>query len=62
MVTPDVSPLLLSPGAAAEKLSVGRSAVYDLMKSGELASFKMGRSRRIPLASIQEYIEKRLAS
>lgn len=62
MESPDGTPLLLSPAAAARKLSVGRSAIFDLMRSGELASFKMGRSRRIPVAALEDYIQKRLAS
>jgi excisionase family DNA binding protein len=50
--------LLLSPKEAAEALGVGRSRVYDLMRKRELASVRIGRSRRIPVASLQELIDR----
>jgi excisionase family DNA binding protein len=35
--------------------------LYVLMESGQLASYRSGRSRRIPVAAINEYIERKLA-
>ena len=49
--------LMVTAEEAAEMLGVGRSAVYDLMRSHALPSVKIGRSRRIPLASLREYVE-----
>jgi excisionase family DNA binding protein len=49
--------LLLTPEAAAELLSVGRTAIYDLMARGELSSVRIGRSRRIPIAALHEFVE-----
>jgi excisionase family DNA binding protein len=48
--------LLFSPERAADKLDVGRTTVYQLMASGELKSIKIGRSRRIPAAALEEYV------
>lgn len=39
--------LLLTVEEAAEELRVGRSAVYDLIRSGRIESVQIGRSRRI---------------
>ena len=49
--------LLLKPEEAADILGVGRSRVYDLMRSHELVSVKIGRSRRVPAASLREFVE-----
>ncbi|MQA14718.1 MAG: helix-turn-helix domain-containing protein [Pseudonocardiaceae bacterium] len=47
---------------AAQLLGVGRTRVFDLIKLGELRSVKIGCSRRIPAAALDEYIERLLAS
>jgi excisionase family DNA binding protein len=52
--------LLYTPEGAATKLASGRTTVYALMASGELRSVKIGRSRRIPAAALDEYVEKLL--
>ena len=49
--------LLLSPEEAAEVLGVGRSRVYDLMRRRELASVRIGKSRRVPVAAVRAYVE-----
>ena len=49
--------LLLKPEEAAELLGVGRSRVYDLMRNHLLLSVKIGRSRRVPAASLREFVE-----
>jgi excisionase family DNA binding protein len=58
MPTPNVAPLtlLLTPEEAAEALRVGRSKVYDLMRSGALRSVKIGGSRRISAIALAEFI------
>jgi excisionase family DNA binding protein len=52
--------LLLTPEEAAEALRIGRSKVYELMRSGELASITIGRARRIPSKALDEFINARL--
>ena len=39
--------MLLTAEEAAESLKVGRCKLYDLIRTGELASIKIGRLRRI---------------
>lgn len=48
--------LLLTPEAAASRLSVGRSKIYALMRTGELRSIKIGGSRRITMEALDEFI------
>ena len=50
--------LLLSPEEAAEALGVGRSRVYDLMRTRQLLSVRIGKSRRVPVAEIHAYVER----
>jgi excisionase family DNA binding protein len=48
--------LLLSPSEAAERLSMGRSKIYELMRLGEIRSVKIGGCRRIPQAALADFV------
>jgi excisionase family DNA binding protein len=50
--------LLLKPEEAAEVLAIGRTQVYALIASGQLASVQIGRLRRVPYAACQQYVER----
>ena len=50
--------LLLKPEQAAELLNVSRSTVYQLLSRNEIASIKIGASRRITMEALREYVEK----
>lgn len=50
--------LLLRPEEAAHALGIGRSAVYDALRTGELESVRIGRSRRIPTEAVERYVER----
>ncbi len=52
------TPLLMKPEAAARQLGLGRTTVYELIRSGELESVKVGRLRRVPVAAISEYVAR----
>jgi excisionase family DNA binding protein len=54
--------LLFTPEHAAARLDVGRTTVYALIASGELQSVKIGRSRRVPAAALEAYVERLLHS
>ncbi|MGA5470069.1 helix-turn-helix domain-containing protein [Streptomyces arboris] len=41
-------------------LRLSRSKVYDLLRSGEIRSFTIGRSRRIPAGELATYMQSRL--
>lgn len=51
-------PFLFSPSDAGRILSCSRSTIYSLMKSGELQSVRIGRSRRISETQMVKYINR----
>ncbi|WP_258052691.1 helix-turn-helix domain-containing protein [Streptomyces sp. Ru73] len=42
-------------------LKLGRSTVYDLIRSHRLVSIKVGRCRRIPATSLRAFIADQIA-
>ncbi|MFJ6622722.1 helix-turn-helix domain-containing protein [Kitasatospora sp. NPDC091335] len=51
---------LLTAPQVMTRLQLGRSAVYDLLRSRQLASITLGRSRRIPTNALSDFIRTRL--
>ena len=45
---------------AARQLKIGRTAMYELVMSGEVRSVTIGRSRRVPMQCIEEYLTRLL--
>lgn len=54
------SRILLDVKQASELTSLGRSTLYILMRSGELASIKVGKKRLILGTAIDAFVERRL--
>ena len=54
------APLVASPNQAMRAIQVSRKKLYELINLGELESYTEGKSRRITVKSINEYIERRL--
>ena len=52
-----MDPLLISVQEAAQTLSVGRTSIYQLIKSGELETMKLGRRRLITIQSLRRLTE-----
>jgi excisionase family DNA binding protein len=50
------APLLYRPEEAAQLLGLGRSTVFELIASGQLASVRVGRLRRIPADALRSFI------
>lgn len=50
------SKLLLSIEDVAYQLSLSKAKVYAMAASGELSSVLIGRSRRIPAASLESFL------
>lgn len=50
--------LLLTVEQSADMLGQGRSSIYELLRTGDLESVKIGRSRRIPAAALEEYVAR----
>ena len=52
--------VLLTAEEVAEALHIGRCTVYDLIRSGRLRSFKIGKLRRIPVDAVHEFARRML--
>ncbi|GGS74269.1 hypothetical protein GCM10010156_36510 [Planobispora rosea] len=59
---PEESPLLLTVEEAARKLRICRTRMYHLLKTGEVESTLIGRSRRVPVECLHEYVNNLLAN
>ena len=55
-------PLLVSPRDAWRMLDCGNTRGYELINTGELVSFKDGRSRKITIESIHQFIARKIAA
>lgn len=42
---------------AAEALRISRTAVYELIRSGQLRTVKVGRRRLVPVGALAEFVE-----
>jgi excisionase family DNA binding protein len=49
---------LLKIEDAARVLSLGRSKTYQLVMEGQIPSIHIGRSRRIPAAALERWIDE----
>jgi excisionase family DNA binding protein len=48
--------LLLTPEEAAEALGISRSLLYQLLRSQQLKSVRIGHCRRIPAVALDEFV------
>ena len=51
-------PEFMSPGEAARRLNVPPGTVHRLLDQGAIESRKVGRSRKVVVASLREYMSK----
>ena len=49
---------LVCPEDAARALGIGRTKVYELIRSGELRSVRVGGLRRVPVAALDEFVKR----
>ena len=54
--------LLLRPEEGAEAIGVSRARFYELMAAGHIKSIKIGRSRRVPITELNNWIAAELAA
>ncbi|SDS18305.1 helix-turn-helix domain-containing protein [Actinopolymorpha singaporensis] len=47
---------LLTAEETAQALRISRTSVYELIKTGQLDSVRIGRRRRISVAAIERYV------
>lgn len=55
---PNDFPLVLKVEELMSILSIGRNTAYELVRSGQISSIRIGRIYRIPRASLEEYLQK----
>jgi excisionase family DNA binding protein len=56
-----VEKLLLRVTEAAELTGLGRSKAYELVANGTWPSIQIGRSVRVPVAGLREWVEREQA-
>jgi excisionase family DNA binding protein len=56
----EVKTLALRPNQAAAALGIGRDRLFDLLRAGEIRSYREGNMRIIPVSALEEYLARRL--
>lgn len=51
---------LLTVPEAMARLKIGRSALYDLLRTRRLASLTIGRAQHIPAHALADYVQRHL--
>jgi excisionase family DNA binding protein len=59
---PPLPKIMYRAEEAAALMSLSRTAVYALIRSGDLDAVKIGHRRRIPSSSIDDYVKRQLAA
>ncbi|MCX2179622.1 MULTISPECIES: helix-turn-helix domain-containing protein [unclassified Streptomyces] len=54
------APELLTVPEVMARLKLGRSTVYDLIRSRRLISITIGRSRRVPAEAVRDFIDNQI--
>ena len=52
--------ILVSVVEVARMLSIGRTAAWELVRKQRIKSVKIGRTRRVPVSAVQEYVQRLL--
>ncbi|KXK58528.1 excisionase [Micromonospora rosaria] len=60
MTTPD-NRVVLTIEQAAERLGIGRTTMYALIKTGQIRTVTIGRLRRVPTFCLDEYVQSLLS-
>jgi excisionase family DNA binding protein len=53
---PEFLTCLVTPEEAAQRLRISRAQVYVLLRAGSLESVQIGRSRRIPIVALADFV------
>lgn len=51
-----MSQMLYTVPQVIQMLSIGRTRVYDLIRTGELPSVRIGASRRVSASALEEFV------
>ena len=53
-----IQAISVSPEEGARLLGIGRSLFFELMRSGEISSLKIGKRRIVPVAELHAFISR----
>ena len=53
--------LMVSVNEACDRTGIGRSALYEMIRDGEIQSVKVGRRRLIPVTGLESLVERLIA-
>lgn len=53
---PDIPAVLYRVDEAADAMRLSRTAIYELIRSGQLRTVKLGRRRLVPVEALTEYV------
>ena len=56
-----VERLLYRPAEAADAIGVSRSRMYELIASEEIPSIRVGRTLRVPVEGLRQWVARRMA-
>jgi excisionase family DNA binding protein len=59
-MTRDDPRIVLTVEEAAERLGIGRTTMYALIRSGDVESVTIGKLRRVPAHCLSEYVARLL--
>ena len=59
-LAPNKQPMLVSVAELSTMLNLGRTATWELVRKHKIKSIKIGRTRRVPVSAIQEYVAQLL--
>lgn len=55
----DATLVALTVAEAARRIGMGRTKLYEYVSTGEIASVKIGRLRRIPAEAVADFVARR---
>jgi excisionase family DNA binding protein len=55
---PTTKPLVLTVKEAAAELKISKTGIYELIRSLRLRTIKIGRSRRVPMSALHDYVNE----
>ncbi|MGW3629114.1 helix-turn-helix domain-containing protein [Streptomyces sp. NPDC005122] len=58
----DLTLLAVTVEEAARRLSIGRTTMYALIRDGAVRTVPIGRSRRVPVQALADYLAQRMQS
>ncbi|WP_034221042.1 excisionase family DNA-binding protein [Actinotalea ferrariae] len=50
--------LLISVEEAAERLDIGRTLLFELIRTDQIRTIRVGRLRKVPVESLHEFVER----